>query len=409
MNRFFKDPDALAGPWFDSPFFEKVVAQMNLSSEERERVERFSKDGILVLEGFFEDPEIDAVVDRYDWLFDEGTEFDASEEDLHVLRGDPYRVQDAWRVCPPVHDLACHPRVVELLRTLYRREPIPFQTLNFLRGTEQSIHSDAFHFSSYPQGFLCGAWVALEDVTPETGPLRYARGSHRLPYRELADLGHWSDHKLGMLGLSYEAYEELIAAQVELGEFPIEELPCKKGTLILWAANLLHGGAPIRDLQKTRHSQVTHYYFDGCIRYTPVHSDAPLGELDLRNVSDLRTGKRLAHGLNGKLLETENLGYADADLFRLRRRAEDSGDAYPRAIDLLEQKVAELELDRAKRIERETGYGNDVAGFQDHVAQLESECERLRSKLNWRRWGPMHPIVGAFKRWTGLGHRQDAE
>jgi hypothetical protein len=39
----------------------------------------------------------------------------------------------------------------------------------------------------------------------------------------------------------------------------------------------------------TRWSQVTHYYFDDCIYYTPALSDEPLGVLDLRSILDVAT------------------------------------------------------------------------------------------------------------------------
>ena len=41
----------------------------------------------------------------------------------------------------------------------------------------------------------------------------------------------------------------------------------------MWHANLLHGGAPQRDTSRTRHSQVTHYFFEGCRYWTPMLSD----------------------------------------------------------------------------------------------------------------------------------------
>ena len=32
-----------------------------------------------------------------------------------------------------------------------------------------------------PEGFMCGVWVALEDMDMENGPLVYYPGSHKLP------------------------------------------------------------------------------------------------------------------------------------------------------------------------------------------------------------------------------------
>ena len=34
----------------------------------------------------------------------------------------------------------------------------------------------------------------------------------------------------------------------------------------------------VRDPESTRLSQVTHYYFEDCVYYKPVHSDTALGE-----------------------------------------------------------------------------------------------------------------------------------
>ena len=61
--------------------------------------------------------------------------------------------------------------------SFYGREPLPFQTLNFRVGTQQEPHSDAFHFNSDPPGFMCGVWVALEDIDEASGPLVYFPGS----------------------------------------------------------------------------------------------------------------------------------------------------------------------------------------------------------------------------------------
>lgn len=47
----------------------------------------------------------------------------------------------------------------------------------------------------------------------------------------------------------------------------------RKGEVLLWSANLLHGGFPHRDKARTRHSQVTHFFFEDCEYYTPLLTD----------------------------------------------------------------------------------------------------------------------------------------
>ena len=82
----------------------------------------------------------------------------------------PTRFQDAWlhQGIAPVRHLACHPEILAALQVLYGRVPFPFQTLNFPNGTAQHFHSDAVHFHSLPHGFMCGVWVALEDISAES-------------------------------------------------------------------------------------------------------------------------------------------------------------------------------------------------------------------------------------------------
>lgn len=180
----------------------------------------------------------------------------------------PNRIQEAWRASRAVHDIAIAPRVLEVLRDVYGREPLPFQTLNFEVGTEQQAHADTVHFNSRPAGFMCGVWVALEDIDESSGPVFYLPGTHQWPEQTPAD---WqappgTEH--------YDRYEAHIAAQV--AEAGIEPVPAvlRKGEALLWAGNLLHGGSPRLDPDRTRHSQVTHYFFQGCRYWTPLLSDA---------------------------------------------------------------------------------------------------------------------------------------
>ena len=39
---------------------------------------------------------------------------------------------------------------------------------------------------------------------------------------------------------------------------------------MIWASNLLHGGSQQKDKHRTRHSQVTHYFFEGSRVFTPM-------------------------------------------------------------------------------------------------------------------------------------------
>ncbi|MCX5969526.1 MAG: phytanoyl-CoA dioxygenase family protein [Cyanobacteria bacterium] len=201
------------------------------------------------------------------------------------------RVQDGWREQAAVRSLALQPAVLDLLRHVYGREPFAFQTLNFAVGSEQPYHSDAVHFHSQPHGFMCGVWIPLDDVQPDSGPLIYFPGSHRLDY-----------HSAGSLGLSPEQvaaephpqrfFESVWQREVDLHGLQVEQFLPRRGEVLIWHANLLHGGTPVLNKQARRWSQVVHYYFADCLYTTPLNSfPADQGGPYLRNPFDLATGR----------------------------------------------------------------------------------------------------------------------
>jgi hypothetical protein len=179
----------------------------------------------------------------------------------------PVRTQDAWLRSPSVRAIALHAPILGLLRCLYEREPLPFQTLNFPVGTQQPVHSDTVHFNSEPAGFVAGAWIALEDIDEDNGPLVYYPGSHRLPEYTPAKLGIPPGHA------NYHRMEGFISGLIAKKKLRPKYATLKKGQALIWAGNLLHGGAPQRDPARSRHTQATHYFFEGCKYWTPMNSE----------------------------------------------------------------------------------------------------------------------------------------
>ena len=236
------------------------------------------------------------------------------------------RVVDAWETIPEVRELALLPEILSLLRALYRREPIAMQTLNFSRGTEQKPHSDSFHFCSIPLGFMCGVWIALEPVDDDNGPVVYYPRSHKLPYLEHLHfrlsgseqkshemypvyeegLGRLLDLHFRLSGSEqkshemYPVYEEGLGRLLERSGLAPQRLTLPPGKALLWAGNLVHGGSPVRDRSRTRHSQVTHYYFEDCLYYQPQRSDPFLGRVEWLDKRNVATGAYITQMYNGR-------------------------------------------------------------------------------------------------------------
>ena len=202
----------------------------------------------------------------------------------------PPRLQDGWIEHGSIKALALEPVVLDLLQHLYGREPFAFQTLNFAVGSEQHFHSDAVHFNSYPQGFMCGVWIALQDVQPESGPLIYFPGSHRLPYQSARSLGLDREAVRGERH-PQRFFEPSWQKAVNEHAFTKEQFLPKRGELLIWHANLLHGGEPIQHRSSRRWSQVNHYFFENCLYTTPMLNFSPDdGGTCLRNPFDIAKG-----------------------------------------------------------------------------------------------------------------------
>lgn len=195
------------------------------------------------------------------------------------------RKQDAWKRSRYVKEVAMAPAILETLVQLYGREPIPFQTLNFMKPTSQLPHSDEIHFSSYPHGLMCGVWIALEDIHEDAGPLVFYPGSHKLPFLSIQSLG------LPPRESSLLEYEDAVSRMITHEGFgPARTLgTIKKGEAIIWASNLIHGGSLPQNPALTRMSQVTHFFFEGAeFYYTPLLSDPANGKWTKRDVEALR-------------------------------------------------------------------------------------------------------------------------
>jgi hypothetical protein len=193
------------------------------------------------------------------------------------------RIQDAWKFVREAHTLATNANVLSALEQLYGRRPLPFQTLNFPVGTQQRTHSDTIHFNSLPASFMAGVWVALEDIDDNNGPLEYYPGSHLLPEIGMQDAGLEAGYE------NYGAYEDFIAQHISKSGIEPSYGLMPKGHALIWHANLLHGGSQQKDPRRTRHSQVTHYFFEDCQYYTPMHSQP--GKPAYRNPEWIKPGE----------------------------------------------------------------------------------------------------------------------
>ncbi|WP_288460323.1 phytanoyl-CoA dioxygenase family protein [uncultured Chryseobacterium sp.] len=286
-------------PWIESPFYEEELQKRNLTKDQKVMAEEYHKNGFVVLRNFFDDNTIDQVVkDMNEKGYNKDFQMKEQRDDV--------RIQDFWKHSPSVKKLATDSKIIDILSFLYGRKAVPFQTLNFRVGSQQRAHSDTIHFSSLPPRFMCGVWIALEKIDENNGPVFYYPGSQKLPEYDFSHFKNTSEDTGYKDYIEYEDFIEKIMQTQKIEKMPFH---ANKGDVLIWSSNIIHGGSKVLDLKSTRYSQVTHYFFEDCIYYTPMLSNMVTRELYLRKgLVDISTGQKAVQSFNGNPVNFVKVG-----------------------------------------------------------------------------------------------------
>ena len=135
------------------------------------------------------------------------------------------------------------------------------QSLTFWKSSEQSLHQDFSYVHHHRKlGQLAAAWIPLEDIQAEPGPLVYYPGSHR---PDQLGFYNWGEGSIlasrdvsPSVASGYASHLEAITT--EKGLEPRVFLP-RRGDLLIWHGALIHGGTKMLNPELTRRSFVCHY------------------------------------------------------------------------------------------------------------------------------------------------------
>lgn len=248
-------------PWLDQPGALQHLRSRpefhQWSDHVQEELERFVTDGYMILKNFFSHENIDRLNEEIDALLrDQSIDFNYTGR----------KIMESFRVSPMADAFFRNKQLLKILNFAMGKKVIPFQTINFIKGSEQRAHSDSIHMTTEPQGYLIAVWIALEDIGPDQGPLEYYPGSHRLPFISTKD--YPSGNTSWTIGKeSNKKYEDKIAEVIREKGLQPQTFLAQKGDVLVWHANLLHGGQAITRPDATRMSMVAHYFCEGVICY----------------------------------------------------------------------------------------------------------------------------------------------
>jgi ectoine hydroxylase len=250
--------------WLDKP---DAADQLSRNTELRsfspaiqESIKNWSQNGFMVLPGFFSSSETGAVNDEIEnLLLSKKVDFNYTNR----------KIMFAFHQSGIIKNIVYHAGLLKILNFVLGKEVIPFQSINFLKGSEQKAHSDTIHMATYPLGNLIAAWIALEDTDMNNGPLFYYAGSHKLPYVLNPDF-NTGNTKFTIGDHAYKNYESKIQDIIKEKNLEKVTFYAKKGDVFIWHANLLHGGSPVIDHKATRKSMVIHYFAKDAICYHEI-------------------------------------------------------------------------------------------------------------------------------------------
>lgn len=256
-------PDKESRAWLDTGDSRELAparaAFASFSPGVQQSLLAWSEKGYLIVDGFFFPSVANQIQQEADRLESEGK--------LHPTHDN--KLLFANRLSPEIRRITYDERLMRLLSFILDKEVVPFQTINFKHGSNQRAHSDSIHMTTYPLGYLIAVWIALEDTNMDNGPLFYYPGSHRLPYLLNEDFNEGAT-SLRLGRKDYVDYEDRIEVLLEETKLEKEVFLAKKGDILIWHANLIHGGLPVRNAELTRKSMVIHYYAKDVIKYHEI-------------------------------------------------------------------------------------------------------------------------------------------
>ena len=239
-----------------------------MSSENRASIEDYDEKGYLVIRNYLKEETVDQINHEISRLL----------EEKKIKFRYRNKLMFAIHHSALLRNIAEDKIFTEFLSLLMDGKTKLFQSINFIMGSQQKTHSDSIHMTTYPLGGLLGVWIALEDVDESNGALHYIPGSHKLPYFLNSDYDNeGTPFKIG--GKSYIAYEEFLDKKLKELGLKKEIFRAKKGDMLIWHANILHGGEPHADPNKTRKSMVFHYFDEESICYHEVTQRPALFEI----------------------------------------------------------------------------------------------------------------------------------
>lgn len=254
--------------WIDAPdAVQRIDAMLVagvITAKEAEQLVFFREQGFLVLPAAVSSAQVDQLLDELSRVYLEGEKYVLKlSKDLIVHPDSPVLPHKSRLYDFHVHSAVARALIFaeplrRMLALVFAEPPLVFQSMVFTWGSEQSMHKDtAFVVVDRPAS-LMASWIALEDIDEGSGELMYYPGSHRDPLFLFSDEHMSWEPKRDGKGV-HRRFTEFLDRQAAEKQVARKTFCARKGDILLWHANLAHGGMPVTRPESTRKSLVSHY------------------------------------------------------------------------------------------------------------------------------------------------------
>jgi phytanoyl-CoA hydroxylase len=270
------DPETL--PWIDresadvAAFLQTYQPPFGVSYDLAEKLNFWRKNGYVVLEQaiseqyldtFWQDVEtLIAQSEQYKLMvridlpeFQPNPEREIKDFPKEALTNKYVKINDFHHLSVAGKKLMTHPAIVTFLDAIFQQKAAVMQSLTFMYGSQQPSHQDFPWVTAKIPSHLAAAWIPLEDIKIDSGPLYYYVGSHRIPKFNFGN-GILSNERSTKNPVEFAAYLDKTCPEHGC---PKETLLIKRGDVLIWHSALAHGGGLITNPDQTRKSYVCHY------------------------------------------------------------------------------------------------------------------------------------------------------
>ncbi|MCB9034512.1 MAG: phytanoyl-CoA dioxygenase family protein [Chitinophagales bacterium] len=251
-------------PWLDQSItttqqIELKLQNTNFSDEIKQQIIHWKDNGFMIIEQFFNRDLVDRLNNEIEQLIHE------KKINTNYTNKKYFNVFNQSNIAK---SFIFDERLISILNFILGKEVQLFQSINFIKGSEQKPHSDAVHMSTFPSNYLIAVWIALEDIEFEAGPISYYPKSHLLPNIITEDFT--SIHSFLLDDNANEKYEAKIQSLLDKNQIQAKTFLAKKGDIFIWHSKLVHAGLPILHPTLTRKSMVLHFFAKDVICYHEI-------------------------------------------------------------------------------------------------------------------------------------------